>query len=127
MPDHTPDPLQIDPKYLESAQVQLNVRIPLRLRAELDKYLDYMKSPEHRRPPETTYWPSSSTAVVAEALQQFLDNHAQKKRTGPNAPPAVVQKPQAKINRTAKKAIPKSKTRKERHDAGRSQSQPIDG
>lgn len=87
-------PLEVHEKYLESAQVQLNFRIPLRLRMRVDKYTEFMRLPISRRPPHTEEWPSTMTGLVTVAIEEFLANHPLVFRTGPNKPRAVV-KPKA--------------------------------
>jgi len=55
--------------------VQLNVRIPLRTRARLDRYMDYMSNQSVQRPHDTLDWPSSLAAIVREALDDWLLAH----------------------------------------------------
>lgn len=84
MPTRKP-PKELDPEYLERAFVQVNVRVPLRLRAMVDDYLDYMSQPDHRRPPTTASWPSSLSGTVIIALEEFLINHQLDGKRGPTA------------------------------------------
>ena len=71
------------PLNLEDPSVQLNTRISIRLREQLDRYLQYMEKPLEERPPATEDWPDTVTAVVNEALGNYLAEHLLHPRKGP--------------------------------------------
>ena len=78
--------------------IQLNVRIPVKLKAELIKYVQYMEQPEGRRPTETEDWPDSLSAVARQALEHFLYTHPRHKRSrimegASYRPPATLDDP----------------------------------
>lgn len=77
--------------------IQMNVRIPVRLKSELMKYLEYMGQDEGRRPTETEDWPDTLSAVARQALEHFLYTHPRSKRTrlkgGTILPPADPNSP----------------------------------
>ena len=98
MPTRQP-PKELDPKYLERAFVQVNVRVPLRTRARLDDYLDYVSEPEHRRPDNTANWPDSLSGTVIEALTEFLDSHPLEGKRGPTKPPKDYIKVREKVSK----------------------------
>ncbi len=81
---------------------QLNVRIPLRTRARLDKYQDYMQRPEVDRPPHTIDWPQSLAAIVREALDEWLSEHTPKSK--PPGRPVKEKIPRETPSRIALKA-----------------------
>ncbi len=74
---------ELETKYLERASVQINTRVPLLLRIELDEYLQFMEKPESRRPNVSHDWPKSISGVLNEALEQFIEAHPLKERAGP--------------------------------------------
>ncbi len=78
---------ELDPQYLERAFIQVNVRVPLHLRLAVDEFLAFMSSGNTRRPKGTEDWPKSLSGVVILALEEFLDRHPTKERTGPNYKP----------------------------------------
>ncbi len=104
MPTRQP-PKELDPKYLERAFVQVNVRVPLIIRAGIDGYLAYMSEPEHRRPDNTVNWPDSLSGTVIEALTEFLDTHPLEGKRGPkqHKPAAYI-----KVKTTDTKIRPKT-------------------
>lgn len=76
-----------NPEYLDRATVQVNVRVPLRLRQRIDEYLQYMDLPIEKRAPETDDWPTSLGGLVQEAIDNFLVTHPRQLRRGPNVKP----------------------------------------
>ena len=75
--------------------VQLNVRIPMRVRVRLDQYQEYMNLPEDQRPPDTIDWPITLAGIVREALDEWLASHPKNLRKGGKGarPPAAETKP----------------------------------
>ncbi len=96
MPTRKP-PKELDPSYLERAAVQLNTRIPLSLRLEIEEYLDFMSKPEHRRPANTSVWPTSIAGLVARSIEEFLRSHPTTNKRGPDRPVSYT-----KIKKTSK-------------------------
>ena len=96
---------ELPPEYLERAFVQVNVRVPLGLRAEIDEYLAFMAEPEHRRPDNTIAWPGSLSGTVILALEQFLIAHPLQGKRGPkqHKPAAYI-----KVKTTDTKIRPKT-------------------
>jgi len=97
MPTRKP-PKEIDPKYLERAFIQVNVRVPLILRSGIDEYLAYTSQPEHRRPDNTANWPKSLSGLVILAIEDFLDSHPLQGKRGPYKPADYI-----KVKKTATK------------------------
>lgn len=92
----------VDEKYLDQATVQLNVRIPVRLSLELDKYFAYLDRPRTARLKASKDWPKSRQAVVAEALEVFLEDHPLRDRPGPAPdppPPQIKARPKTQIGK----------------------------
>jgi len=54
---------------------QLNVRVPLRTRARLDEYLEYIQGEWPQKPVHTLDWPRGVSEVVREALEAWLADH----------------------------------------------------
>lgn len=83
-------PIDISRKYLGKSEVQVNVRIPLRLRIRMDEFLDYMSEPSSKRSVESEDWPDSLASLVRTAIDEFLLSHPQNPRrqnkTGPRKP-----------------------------------------
>ena len=111
MPTRKP-PEELDPKYLERAFVQVNVRVPLYVRARLDSYLDYVSEPLHRRPDNTAHWPTSLSGTVIVAIDEFLDSHPLEGKRGPTK---HVPKDYIKVREKVSKIKPKEPT----NDSGR--------
>ncbi len=63
--------------------LQFNTRISIRIRRDLNLYLEYMDVPLRQRPPETEDWPKHYTAIVNEALEIWLADHPRRFRKGP--------------------------------------------
>ncbi len=63
--------------------LQFNARISYNLRQKLDAYLDYMNEPLRQRPPETETWPTTITAVIDEAISEYLAERPLRYRKGP--------------------------------------------
>ncbi len=63
--------------------LQFNTRVSLRIRRNLDDYLEYMKRPLRQRPPETEDWPTNLTSLTNEALEIWLAEHQRRLRKGP--------------------------------------------
>lgn len=83
-------------KYHDGDRVQLNVQIPVPLRTELERYLQYMdKVPVNRRPKETRSWPKTLQDAVETAINEFLEEHPQRIRPGPekSQPQPIKAKP----------------------------------
>lgn len=76
------DPSTIDASVLDQ-KVQINTRVPIRLRMHLDQYRKYMERPETERPQQTHDWPRTVEEIVSQALKEFLAKHPQKERPGP--------------------------------------------
>ena len=74
---------ELETKYLERASVQINTRVPLLLRIQLDEYLIFMEQLESRRPNPSHDWPKSISGVLNQALEEFIDAHPLKERAGP--------------------------------------------
>ena len=73
--------------------LQLNTRISLRVRRNLDEYLDYIQTNVPRDlPPETSDWPRTLTSLVNEALEIWLAEHPRRFRKGPNPDKLVPKK-----------------------------------
>lgn len=105
----TYDPVRdthIEKSYLDEL-VQVNVRIPLRLRIRIDKVAEYAKRPQKERPESTYNWPSTVQGVVQEALEEYLASHIIREKSGPKT------KPPADLS----KVKPKSETEEEDIDA----------
>ncbi len=83
MPTRKP-PKELDPAYLERAFVQVNVRVPLNIRVRADEFLEFMGTKNTRRPKGTEDWPRSLSGLVITALDEYLDSHPTKERTGPD-------------------------------------------
>lgn len=99
-PIMTYDPVRdthIEKSYLDEL-VQINVRIPLRLRIRIDKVAEYAKRPRKERPESTYNWPSTVQGVVQEALEEYLSSHIIREKSGPKEkPPADLSKIQPKL------------------------------
>lgn len=97
----TYDPVRdthIEKSYLDEL-VQVNVRIPLRLRIRIDKVADYAKRPRKERPESTYNWPSTVQGVVQEALEEYLSSHIIREKSGPKQkPPADLSKIKPKVD-----------------------------
>lgn len=78
--------------------VQMNLRIPVRLRERLDEFLQYMELDLRQRAPRTEDWPSTLTDLTVQALNDFLATHEKEVRTGPKpkAPEPITPKPHTK-------------------------------
>jgi hypothetical protein len=63
--------------------LQFNVRISLRIRRNLDEYLEYMSLPLEKRPPDTEDWPDNLTQIANDALANWLAEHPRHPRKGP--------------------------------------------
>lgn len=90
------DKVFVSGKDARRATVQLNTRISLRLRQQMDEYLQYMDRPYPGRLKRSKNWPISNTGIVQVALKEFLENHPQIDRPGPSPdppPPAITAQP----------------------------------
>lgn len=76
----------IEKSYLDEL-VQVNVRIPLRLRIRIDKVVEFSRRPRKERPESTYNWPSTVQGVVQEALEEYLSSHIVKEKSGPKPKP----------------------------------------
>lgn len=85
-------------------QVAISTRIPVRLKARLDRYRKYMELPQSKRPEETEDWPKSIVDIFEEALNQFLSTHPLKAKPGPSKAPVRTKKTATKktTNKTDK-------------------------
>lgn len=105
----TYDPVRdthIEKSYLDEL-VQINVRIPLRLRIRIDKVAEYAKRPRKERPESTYNWPSTVQGVVQEALEEYLARHIVKEKSGPKPkPPADLSKVKPKSENESEKTDP---------------------
>jgi len=59
---------------LETAKSQLNVRVSVVLKDELNNYLTFMK--REKLPSRAADWPMTIQEVIDEALHQFLAEHS---------------------------------------------------
>lgn len=81
-------PQIVNEDYLESAMVQISFRLPLRLRLQLDKYLQWMNShAASERPTISEDWPRTQQATIGRALEDFLASHMPTERRGPDKIP----------------------------------------
>lgn len=71
-------------EILGQSQVQLNVRIPVRLRVRMEEFLQYQERPLADRIPESEDWPTSMQALVKAAVEDYLARRPLKTRTGSN-------------------------------------------
>jgi len=86
-----------DPELLNRAMVQVNVRLPVRLRDRMERYLQGMDMPSQKRAPETEDWPDTMQGLVAQAVDEFLLTHKPEGRKGPDAKPPLTKQQKAKI------------------------------
>lgn len=71
---------------MDEIQIQFATRISLFNRRRIDDYLEYMRQPKSRRPPqtETLPYPKTIVEVMNEALALFFSEYPMQQRKGPD-------------------------------------------
>lgn len=112
---------------LNQSTVQVNVRLPVRLRARMEEFLQYMERPPAERVPDSVPkwdkeaeaqiggWPTSNQALVQAAIEEYLAHRPLKTRTGsdlkrnPDHPKRKKPKPKIKPRSTSQEARTKNR------------------
>jgi hypothetical protein len=78
---------------LSSSTVQVNVRLPIKLRARMEEFLQYVDQPSEHRVPDSDNWPTSIQGLVQSAIEDYLALHPLETRRGAARP----RRPKPKI------------------------------